>query len=109
MFQSPVDSFSEPPGGSRMVIENRIVMIRHHPTANQRLYDEVWFSGISRTLIGSRALAAYGDVDGPSAANNHPWSRKYTARLLRRSDTSSSAHGCAGTRTVRLEDAGSVG
>src|SRR5712691_465080 len=41
MFQSPVDSFSEPPGGSRMVIENRIVMIRHHPTANQRLYDEV--------------------------------------------------------------------
>src|SRR6266702_5933462 len=70
MFQSPVDSFSEPPGGSRMVIENRIVMIRHHPTANQRLYDEVWFAGISRTLIGSRALAAYGDVDGPSAANN---------------------------------------
>src|SRR3989442_1054018 len=42
MFQSPVDSFSEPPGGSRMVIENRIVMIRHHPTANQRLYDEVY-------------------------------------------------------------------
>src|SRR3989442_13403018 len=41
MFQSPVDSFSEPPGGSRMVIENRIVMIRHHPTANQRLYNEV--------------------------------------------------------------------
>src|SRR3989454_5677089 len=41
-FQSPVDSFSEPPGGSRMVIENRIVMIRHHPTANQRLYDEVY-------------------------------------------------------------------
>jgi transposase-like protein len=28
------------------------------------------------TLIGSRALAAYGDVDGPSAANNRPWSRK---------------------------------
>ena len=25
-----------------------------------------------RTLIGSRALAAYGDVDGPSAANNRP-------------------------------------
>src|SRR5215468_715057 len=42
MFQSPVDSFSEPPGGSRMVIENRIIMIRHHPTANQRLYDEVY-------------------------------------------------------------------
>src|SRR5260370_42131058 len=42
MFQSPVDSFSEPLGGSRMVIENRIVMIRHHPTANQRLYDEVY-------------------------------------------------------------------
>ena len=29
-----------------------------------------------RSLIGSRALAAYGDVDGPSAANNHPWSKK---------------------------------
>jgi len=28
------------------------------------------------SLIGSRALAAYGDVDGPSAANNHPWSKK---------------------------------
>src|SRR5712691_9842539 len=61
------------------------------------------------TLIGSRALAAYGDVDGPSAANNHPWSRKCTARLLRRSDTSSSAHGCAGTRSVRLGGAGNVG
>src|SRR5712692_7971365 len=64
---------------------------------------------INETLIGSRALAAYGDVDGPSAANNHPWSRKCTARLLRRSDTSSSAHGCAGTRSVRLGGAGSVG
>jgi len=31
---------------------------------------------IPPTLIGSRALAAYGDVDGPSAANNRPWSRK---------------------------------
>src|SRR5712691_8924351 len=61
------------------------------------------------SLIGSRALAAYGDVDGPSAANNHPWSRKCTARLLRRSDTSSSAHGCAGTRSVRLGGAGNVG
>ena len=28
------------------------------------------------TLIGSRALAVYGDVDGPSAANNRLWSRK---------------------------------
>ncbi len=61
------------------------------------------------TLIGSRALAAYGDVDGPSAAHNHPWSRTWTARLLRRSDTSASAHGCAGTRSVRLGGAGSVG
>src|SRR6266568_6016690 len=55
------------------------------------------------TLIGSRALAAYDDVDGPSAANNRPWSRKYTARLLRRSDASASAHGYVGTRSVRLE------
>src|SRR5262249_4405386 len=62
-----------------------------------------------RTLIGSRALAAYDDVDGPSAANNRPWSRKYTARLLRRSDTSSSAYSCAGTRSVRLGGAESVG
>jgi CO/xanthine dehydrogenase Mo-binding subunit len=31
---------------------------------------------IKSTLIGSRALAACGDVDGPSAANNRPWSRK---------------------------------
>src|SRR5689334_18220496 len=61
------------------------------------------------TLIGSRALAAYGDVDGPSAANNHPGSRTCTARLLRRSETSASAHGCAGTRSVRLGGAGSVG
>jgi hypothetical protein len=28
------------------------------------------------TLIGSRALVVYGDVDGPSAANNRPWLRK---------------------------------
>jgi hypothetical protein len=33
-------------------------------------------------LIGSRGLTVYSDVDGPSAANNHLWSRKYTARLL---------------------------
>ena len=32
--------------------------------------------GIGRSLIGSRALAAYGDVDGSFAANNRPWSRK---------------------------------
>ncbi len=64
---------------------------------------------ISVSLIGSRALAAYDDVDGPSAANNRPWSRKYTARLLRRSDASASAHGYVGTRSVRLEGAGSVG
>src|SRR4029450_3634037 len=51
------------------------------------------------TLIGSRAFVAYGDVDGPSTANNHLWWRTCTARLLRRSDTSSSAHGCAGTRS----------
>src|SRR5262252_3050073 len=31
---------------------------------------------IDYSLIGSRALAAYGDVDGPSAANNHPWAKK---------------------------------
>src|SRR5262249_53135167 len=30
------------------------------------------YIGISMSLIGSRALAAYGDVDGPSAANNRP-------------------------------------
>jgi hypothetical protein len=35
--------------------------------------DEEAFVG---TLIGSRALAAYNDVDGPSAANNRLWSRK---------------------------------
>jgi len=28
------------------------------------------------TLIGSRALVAYDDVDGPSAANTRLWSRK---------------------------------
>ena len=61
------------------------------------------------TLIGSRALTAYGDVDGPSAANNRPWSRKCTARLLRRSDANASAHGYGGTRSVRREGAGSVG
>jgi hypothetical protein len=61
------------------------------------------------TLIGSRALAACGDVDGSSAANNRPWSRKCTARLFRRSDARASAHGCAGTRSVRRAGAGSVG
>src|SRR5215831_16042260 len=65
--------------------------------------------GFSLTLIGSRALAAYGDVDGPSVANNHPGSRKCTARLLRRSDASASAHGCAGIRSVRRGGAGNVG
>jgi hypothetical protein len=29
IFQSPVDSFSESPGGGRMAMYNRIVMIRH--------------------------------------------------------------------------------
>jgi hypothetical protein len=28
------------------------------------------------TLIGSRALVVYVDVEGPSAANNRPWLRK---------------------------------
>ena len=32
-----------------------------------------------KTLIGSRAFAASGDVDGPSAANNRPGSRRCTA------------------------------
>jgi hypothetical protein len=31
---------------------------------------------INITLIGSRALVVYVDVDGPSAANNRPWLRK---------------------------------
>src|SRR5262245_49595529 len=61
------------------------------------------------TLIGSRALAACGDADGPSAANHPLWASTCTARLLRRSDTSASGHGCVGTRHVRLGDAGSVG
>src|SRR5262245_5368975 len=61
------------------------------------------------TLIGSRALTAYGDADGPSAANNRPWSRKCTARLLRRSDASANARGYGGTRSVQLAGAGSVG
>src|SRR4029453_6220204 len=64
---------------------------------------------IPRTLIGSRALAAYGDVDGPSAANNRPWSRKGTAKLLRRSDASASAHDYVGTHSVQRAGAGSVG
>src|SRR4029450_8427245 len=74
-----------------------------------RLGLEVWIVAIEPALIGSRALAAYGDVDGPSAANNRPWSRRCTARLLRRSDASASTHGCGGTRSVRREGAGSVG
>ena len=64
---------------------------------------------VSPTLIGSRALAAYDDVDGPSTANNRPWSRKGTATLLRRSDASASAHGYGGTHSVQLAGAGSVG
>jgi predicted RecB family nuclease len=35
-----------------------------------------------RTLIGSRALVAYDDVNGSSTANNRPWSRQCTARLF---------------------------
>ena len=65
--------------------------------------------GFFVTLIGSRALMAYDDVDGPSAANNRLWSRRGTARLLRRSDASASAHGCAGTHSVRRAGVGSVG
>jgi hypothetical protein len=50
----------------------------------QRVYQE-WdafpnprraIGAYSTALIGSRVLAAYDDVDGPSAANNRPWSRK---------------------------------
>src|SRR5262245_10955484 len=63
----------------------------------------------AETLIGSRALAVYGDVDGPPAANNRPWSRKCTAKQLRRSDARASARGCEGTRSVRRGGAGSVG
>jgi hypothetical protein len=66
-------------------------------------------TGIAFTLIGSRALAAYDDVDGPSAANNRLWSRKCTATLFRRSDASARVRGCGGTRSVRLAGAGSVG
>src|SRR5215470_11630266 len=65
--------------------------------------------GVIATLIGSRALAAYGDVDGSSAANNRPESRRCTAWLLRRTGASASVHGCGGTRRVRREGAGSVG
>src|SRR5919198_5338259 len=67
------------------------------------------FGAFTAALIGSRALAAYDDVDESSAANNRLWSRKCTARLLRRPDASASAHGYVGTRSVRLEGAGSVG
>src|SRR5215470_8294782 len=62
-----------------------------------------------RTLIGSRALAAYDDVDGPSTANNRPWSRKGAAKLLRRSDARASAHGYGGTHSVQRAGAESVG
>src|SRR5262245_35491425 len=61
------------------------------------------------SLTGSKALAAYGDVDGPSAANNRPWSRTGTATLLRRSDASASAHDYVGTHSVQRAGAGSVG
>ena len=76
---------------------------------SQRLFRRFYSPALCRPLIGSRVLAAYDDVDGPSAANNRPWSRKCTARLLRRSDASASAHGYVGTRSVRLGGAGSVG
>jgi transposase len=65
--------------------------------------------GVRVSLIGSRALAAYDDVDGPSTANNRPWSRKGTAMLLRRSDASASAYGYGGTHSVQRAGAGSVG
>src|SRR4029450_3159478 len=74
----------------------------HHGEGEQRYPSENSQSVICKTLIGSRALAAYGDVDGSSAANNHPWSRKCTARLFRSSDTSSRAYGCAGTHGGQL-------
>ena len=61
------------------------------------------------SLIGSRALAASDDVDGPSTANNRLWSRKGTAKLLQRSDARASAHGYGGTHSVQLAGAGSVG
>ena len=68
-----------------------------------------FLAAYSSSLIGSRALAAYGDVDGSSAANNRPWSRKCIARLLRRSDARASVHSCAGTRSVRRGGGESVG
>src|SRR6266571_2885951 len=87
------------------------VLIRHHLLEPDDVIvmggDEVVVTK-SGTLIGSRALAAYDDVDGPSAANNRPGSRKCTARLLRRPDASASARGCGGTRRVRREGAGNV-
>src|SRR5215470_14212774 len=66
-------------------------------------------SSVCGTLIGSRALAAYDDVDGPSTANNRPWSRKGAAKLLRRSDARASAHGYGGTHSVQRAGAESVG
>src|SRR4030095_7542479 len=86
---------------------------RTHPS-NTCVSADVAQAGMERlgnftTLIGSRALAAYGDVDGPSAANNRPWSRRCAARLLRRPDASASAHGCGGTRSAQLAGAGNVG
>ena len=61
------------------------------------------------SLIGSRALTAYGDVDGSSAAHKHPGSSTCTARRFRRSDPSASASGCVGTHRAQLAGAGSVG
>src|SRR5262247_3447572 len=47
------------------------------PRGDQAGHDHQLRSAVSnrysRTLIGSRALTAYGDVDGPSAANSRPW------------------------------------
>ena len=65
--------------------------------------------GFRGSRIGRRALAAYGDVDGPSAATHRPWSSKETARVLRRSAARARAHGWAGTRRVRRGGAGRVG
>ena len=65
--------------------------------------------GFRGSRIGRRAFAAYGDVDGPSAATHRPWSSKETARVLRRSAARARAHGWAGTRRVRRGGAGRVG
>ena len=65
--------------------------------------------GFRGSLLGRRAFAAYGDVDGPSAATHRPWSSTETARVLRRSAARARAHGWAGTRRVRRGGAGRVG